>query len=137
MDLDELETLRHSASGFASERSGSCPSARRFFSNSSGPPWSNVIAERCETRPWPSSVRRVVAVGSGARAASATDQRPLKRVHEPGHPDANADGDVFYPDINVVEEMTNLMTATRTYEAGVSTINTVKSMYQRALTLGA
>jgi flagellar basal-body rod protein FlgC len=67
----------------------------------------------------------------------ATDSRPLKRVHEPGHPDANADGDVFYPDINVVEEMTNLMTATRTYEAGVSTINTVKSMYQRALTLGA
>lgn len=66
----------------------------------------------------------------------ATDQRPLKRVMEPGHPDANAEGYVFYPDINVVEEMTNLMTATRTYEAGVATMNTVKSMYSRALTLG-
>lgn len=66
----------------------------------------------------------------------ATDSRPLRRVHEPGHPDANSEGYVFYPDINVVEEMANLMTATRTYEAGVASLTAVKNMYSRALTLG-
>lgn len=66
----------------------------------------------------------------------AQDARPLKRVFEPGHPDANADGFVFYPDINVVEEMANLMTAQRGYEANVSTIDTVKSMYTKALEIG-
>ena len=63
----------------------------------------------------------------------ATDTRPFKMVYEPGHPDADADGMVKYPDINVVEEMVNLMTAQRGYEAGVTTVDTIKSMYQKAL----
>ena len=66
----------------------------------------------------------------------AQDRRPLKRVYEPGHPDANAEGYVMYPDINVVEEMANLMTAQRNYEANVATIDTVKGMYARALEIG-
>jgi len=64
------------------------------------------------------------------------DKRPLKRVYEPGHPDANAEGYVMYPDINVVEEMANLMTAQRNYEANVATIDTVKGMYTKALEIG-
>jgi flagellar basal-body rod protein FlgC len=63
----------------------------------------------------------------------AQDGRPLKLVYEPGHPDANEDGYVAYPDINVVEEMANLMTAQRGYEANVTTIDTVKAMYNKAL----
>ena len=63
----------------------------------------------------------------------ATDSRPLKRVYEPGHPDADKDGFVAYPDINVVEEMASLMTAQRGYEANVTTIDTVKAMYTKAL----
>jgi len=66
----------------------------------------------------------------------ATDNRPLKRVYEPGHPDADSEGYVFYPDINVVEEMANLMTAQRGYEASVTTIDTVKAMYTKALEIG-
>jgi flagellar basal-body rod protein FlgC len=66
----------------------------------------------------------------------AQDSRPLKLVYEPGHPDANADGYVAYPDINVVEEMANLMTAQRGYEANVTTIDTVKAMYNKALEIG-
>ena len=65
----------------------------------------------------------------------AIDKRPLKMVYEPGHPDANNDGYVAYPDINVVEEMANLMTAQRGYEANVTTIDTVKAMYSKALEL--
>ena len=68
--------------------------------------------------------------------AIAIDKRPLKMVYEPGHPDANEDGYVAYPDINVVEEMANMMTAQRGYEANVSSIETVKGMYMKALELG-
>lgn len=63
----------------------------------------------------------------------APDGRPLKLVYEPGHPDANADGYVAYPDINVVEEMANLMTAQRGYEANVTTVEAIKAMYNKAL----
>jgi flagellar basal-body rod protein FlgC len=66
----------------------------------------------------------------------AVDQRPAKMVYEPGHPDADENGYVAYPDINVVEELANLMTAQRGYEAGVSTVETVKAMYQKALEIG-
>jgi len=65
----------------------------------------------------------------------AQDQRPLKRVYEPGHPDANEEGFVFYPDINVVEEMASLMTVQRGYEANVATMDAVKGMYNKALEL--
>lgn len=73
----------------------------------------------------------------GVRVSAITiDKRPLKQVYEPGHPDANPDGFVFYPDINVVEEMANLMTAQRNYEANVGTVDAVKSMYAKALEIG-
>jgi flagellar basal-body rod protein FlgC len=63
----------------------------------------------------------------------AVDQRPPKMVFEPGHPDADENGYVAYPDINVVEEMANLMTSQRGYEANVTTVDTIKSMYTKAL----
>jgi len=66
----------------------------------------------------------------------ATDQRPPKLVYEPGHPDANEDGYVAYPDINVVEEMANMMTAQRNYEANATTVDTIKAMYNKALEIG-
>jgi len=66
-------------------------------------------------------------------SAIATDQRPHRMVFEPGHPDANADGYVAYPDINVVEEMAALMTAQRGYEANVTTVDAIKQMYTKAL----
>ena len=66
----------------------------------------------------------------------AVDKRPLKLVYEPGHPDANDDGYVAYPDINVVEEMANMITAMRSYEASSSSIGTVKNMYNKALEIG-
>jgi len=64
------------------------------------------------------------------------DDRPFKQVFEPHHPDANDQGYVFYPDINVVEEMTNMMTAMRGYEANVQTIVGVKQMFAKALRIG-
>jgi flagellar basal-body rod protein FlgC len=73
----------------------------------------------------------------GVRADSIqNDNRPLKRVYEPNHPDADEEGYVSYPDINVVEEMTNMLSAMRAYEANVSTITTSKSMFTKALEIG-
>ncbi|MDY0274344.1 MAG: flagellar basal body rod protein FlgC [Desulfomicrobium sp.] len=64
------------------------------------------------------------------------DSRGLRRVYEPGHPDADEEGYVSYPDINVVEEMTNMLSAMRAYEANVSTITTAKAMFTKALEIG-
>lgn len=73
----------------------------------------------------------------GVRILSVvSDQRPGKFVLEPGHPDANEDGMVLYPDINVVEEMAGLMTAQRNYEANTTTIEAIKNMYMKALSIG-
>jgi flagellar basal-body rod protein FlgC len=69
-------------------------------------------------------------------AGIVTDNRPPRQVYEPGHPDADTSGYVNYPDINMVEEMTNMITTMRSYEANVASVNTVKSMYSRALSIG-
>ena len=61
---------------------------------------------------------------------------PPRMVYEPGHPDANDKGFVAYPNINLVSEMVNLMTATRSYQANVSAFNSAKSMALKALEIG-
>jgi flagellar basal-body rod protein FlgC len=64
------------------------------------------------------------------------DASPGQLVYDPGHPDANAEGYVEYPNVNVVTEMVNLMTASRAYEAGVTSIESIKSMARAALKIG-
>jgi flagellar basal-body rod protein FlgC len=57
-------------------------------------------------------------------------------IYDPQHPDANASGYVGMPDINVMEEMVNILSATRSYEANVAVINATKSMAAKALEIG-
>ena len=66
----------------------------------------------------------------------AQDQRPGHMVYSPGHPDANVDGYLEYPNVNVVEEMVNMITASRAYEAGVSSVEATQKMADSALDLG-
>ncbi|MCE5249591.1 flagellar basal body rod protein FlgC [bacterium] len=54
-------------------------------------------------------------------------------VYDPSHPDADADGFVVYPDINVIEEMTDLMVASRAFDANVTVVNAAKQMIMRSL----
>lgn len=61
------------------------------------------------------------------------DQAPFRLAYEPGHPDANPDGYVAYPNVNTVQEMTDMISATRSYEANVTIINAVKGMAAKAL----
>jgi len=64
------------------------------------------------------------------------DDRPGQMVYDPGHPDANAQGYVEYPNVNVVEEMANMMSASRSYEAGVAAIESIKAMARAATGIG-
>ena len=64
------------------------------------------------------------------------DKRPQKKVHEPGHPDADKDGYVRFPNINIVHEMVDMITASRGYEANVTVINATKDIVNTALGIG-
>jgi flagellar basal-body rod protein FlgC len=64
------------------------------------------------------------------------DGRNFKEVYDPSHPDADARGMVKYPNINPVEEMANLMEASRAYEANLTVLDTTKQMVIKALELG-
>jgi flagellar basal-body rod protein FlgC len=61
------------------------------------------------------------------------DPTPGKKVYLPGHPDADHDGFVVFPNVNPVHETVNLLSASRGYEANASAVDTLKSMAQRAL----
>ncbi|MBH48642.1 MAG: flagellar basal body rod protein FlgC [Halobacteriovorax sp.] len=65
----------------------------------------------------------------------STDRPPILK-YEPNHPDANADGYVAYPDINVMEEMANMIQTTRSYEANINAMNATKRMAKKALEIG-
>jgi len=64
------------------------------------------------------------------------DESPLSMVYDPGHPDANPDGFVAMPNVNIIEEMVNMMMASRAYEASVNTFNTSKAMFMKTLEIG-
>jgi len=61
---------------------------------------------------------------------------PLQRRYEPHHPEADEEGYVFYPNVNVMEEMTNMISASRSFQVNVETMNAAKSMMQQVLRLG-
>ena len=64
------------------------------------------------------------------------DPRPFKTVYDPYHPNADRNGYVYYPNVNVMEEMVNMLSASRSYEANVSVIKATKSMALKALEIG-
>lgn len=75
--------------------------------------------------------------GDGVRAIGiGVDDTEGKLVYDPGHPDANVDGYVQLPNVDIVNEMVDMITASRAYEANVTTINAAKSMAQQALNIG-
>lgn len=76
------------------------------------------------------------AVGDGVRvSAIEEDEAALELVYEPDHPNADADGFVLRPDIDVVTEMTDMLSATRAYEANITVLNSLKAMAMQALNI--
>ncbi len=65
------------------------------------------------------------------------DQSPLKKVHDPKHPMADPQGYVSLPNVNVVDEMVNMISASRSYQNNVEVMNTAKSLLLKTLQLGS
>ena len=65
-----------------------------------------------------------------------TDERPPVLVYEPGHPDADPQGYVAYPNVNPMEEMANFMAAKRSYEANIRAFESIKELVRRSLEIG-
>jgi flagellar basal-body rod protein FlgC len=75
--------------------------------------------------------------GNGVRVVGIVkDDSALRQVYDPNHPDANPEGYVEMPNINIVAEMVDMITATRAYEANVTAVNAAKSMALKALEIG-
>ena len=79
------------------------------------------------------------AAGRRRRArgrASARTRRPGRRVHDPKHPGADAEGYVTYSNVNTVEEMVNMISASRSYQNNLEVMNTAKSLLLKTLQMG-
>ena len=74
---------------------------------------------------------------AGVRVASVVeDGAPAKRVYEPGHPMADQEGYLTQSNVNVVDEMVNMISASRSYQNNVEVMNTARSLLQRTLQMG-
>ena len=76
-------------------------------------------------------------IGAGVEVRGIVEKdAPLQARFQPDHPLANEDGYVYYPNVNVVEEMTDMISSSRSYQMNVEMLKTAKHMLQRTLTLG-
>ena len=77
------------------------------------------------------------AISSGVRVTGIIEsQAPLRKEYQPQHPKADEHGYIFYPNVNSIEEMTNMISATRTFQNNVEIINASKQMLLRTLSIG-
>ena len=142
MTAGVFSALEVAASGLTAERgrmnviAGNLANARTTRT-ADGQPYRRMdpvfVARPVEGRSFDPVLRQVSKV---ELATVRPDPEPGQLVYEPDHPDANAQGYVEYPNVNVVTEMVNLMTASRAYEAGVTSIESLKSMAKTALKIG-
>ncbi|MEW6542351.1 MAG: flagellar basal body rod protein FlgC [Nitrospirota bacterium] len=148
MDLNDSITI--SVSGLDAQRhrlnviASNLANAQTTHSAQGGPyRRRDVVFQPAPVEPkFPRALRRAgFGIGEqalqGVRVAQVIeDQRPGRAVYDPQHPDADAQGYVLLPNVNVMEEMINMMSASRAYEANVQAINTARTMWNRALEIG-
>lgn len=77
-------------------------------------------------------------LGEGVKVTSVYEDhsKDMNLVYDPSHPDADENGYVTYPNVNIVQEMTDLIDASRSYEANISAFNASKAMASKGLTIG-
>lgn len=136
-----FESMRISASGLAAERfrldlvAGNLANINTTRTEEGGPyrRQTAVFAEAVNT-----AGTGVPGSGSaGVRVAAVVrDNGPPLLIYDPAHPDADEDGFVAMPNINVINEMVDMITATRAYEANITAVNAFKGMFMKALDIG-
>ncbi len=83
------------------------------------------------------SSKRSEIVSKGVKVDSIIeDDTPFKLAYDPTHPDANEEGYVEMPNVNIMNEMVDMIAATRAYEANVTALNATKAMFLKALEIG-
>lgn len=132
--MSMFDALRISASGMTAERlrmdviAGNLANANTTR-GADGQPYQrrDVILQETQSNSFAAKLAGVSVVGV------VDDPAPARRVYDPGHPDADAQGYVSMPNVNSVTEMVDLITASRGYEANVTTMNSAKQMFTRTL----
>lgn len=100
-------------------------------------PWFQVMQKEYLEVNEKNEFQTVEKIGVGVRVADIVEKdTPLKPRFQPGHPMANEDGYVYYPNVNVIEEMADMMSASRSYQMNVEVMKSAKEMLQRTLSLG-
>jgi flagellar basal-body rod protein FlgC len=104
-----------------------------------------VFSARTDSSPFASalqSARGNIASGGGVAGAGVQvvavrpDNSAFKVVHDPGNPDADANGNVKMPNVDPITEMVDMISASRAYDSGVTAMSAAKAMQQRALDIG-
>ncbi len=98
-----------------------------------------VIFQSMEDNSFRSKFNRAINrnVTPGVRVAAVVeDQRPFKTIYSPDHPDADAQGYVRLPNVDLIKETVDSMAATRAYDANITALNAVKLMASKALEIG-
>lgn len=138
--MDILDTLRISASGMTAQRvrlqavASNMANARTTKTEDGGPYQRQMpVFEAISVDRFGSMVDREMSRVEVIDVVADDDPGPL--VYDPGHPDANVEGYVQMPNVNVLEEMVDMMTTSRTYEANASVIETTYEMARKALEL--
>jgi flagellar basal-body rod protein FlgC len=144
--MDLLTSLKISSSGLAANRtrmgaiSSNIANAQTTRTAEGGPYRHKEVVFGAEPARENFSEILEGEMAGNAKAVHATEvistNRPPILKYEPNHPDANDQGYVAYPNINVMEEMANMISASRSYEANIQAMNTTKSMALKALELG-
>lgn len=142
--IKTFDALRISASGLSAERLRMDTISSNMVNatttrGANGQPYRRKIAvfEENLTKELNKQNGKYEDVPMGVKAVEIKeDESPLRRVYNPSHPDADQNGYVSMPNVNILNEMADMMVATRAYEANVSAINSEKSMFLKALEIG-
>lgn len=95
----------------------------------------DVVLQTAAVQDFDDTLGRASAVGVEV-AAVVEDQGPARRRYEPSHPDADAEGYVTLPNVDPAEEMVDMLSAARAYQANLTAIGLIRDLVQRALDLG-
>lgn len=100
-----------------------------------------IFEENCKNKAFSQFLseesRRLFLKDGGVKVKGIVDDKsPFKRIYDPGHPDADAEGYVLMPNVDAVVEMVNMISAARAYEANVTALNATKGIAQKALEIG-
>jgi flagellar basal-body rod protein FlgC len=141
-NMDFFTAMEVSASGLAAERTrmnvaaSNLANAQTTQAAGGGPYKRRDVVLSAVDVPGVTGAPYAQAVRAVSVSQITQDNAAPRLEYDPGHPQANAQGYVAYPNINPVEEMVDMITASRAYEAGITTMTTAVSMAERALGIG-